>query len=80
MKKAKNAIEALLDDNNYDNIVVYAILQPIGIAGVEEDEAFAFEITKNKKDEDTLELVEDDALIDRIFNEYKDLYKSQKKN
>lgn len=102
MKKAKNAIEALLDDNNYDNIVLYndkdepvefeqiaiipidnityAILQPIGIAGVEEDEAFAFEITKNKKDEDTLELVEDDALIDRIFNEYKDLYKSQKKN
>jgi len=63
-----------LDDVNY------AILQPVKkLDGVADDEAFAFEVVEDEENGDTLQLVEDDALIDRIFEEYKDLYNSQKK-
>lgn len=100
MRKPVNPIDAILDENNYDNIVIYndkdkpiefeqiavipideityVILQPVGVEGVGEDEAFAFEIKEDEKEGHILQLVEDDALIDRIFNEYKDLYKSHK--
>ena len=47
---------------------VYAILKPTAVVeGIADDEALAFEI--NEKD-DSLSLVEDDSIIDRIFNEY----------
>ena len=63
-----------LDDVNY------AILQPVEkLENVAEDEAFAFEVVEDEENGDTLQLVEDDALIDRIFEEYKDLYNAQKK-
>lgn len=100
MKKKIDPIEALLDPNNNENIVLYndkdepvefeqiaviplddhtyVILQPVKLVGnMKEDEAFAFEIIENE-DEHHLQLVEDDALIDRIFDDYKDLYNSQR--
>lgn len=100
MKQPINPIDALLDENNYDNIVIYndkdepvefeqiaiipiddktyAILQPAELLeGMKEDEAFAFEITQDENENDLLQLVEDNALIDRIFDEYKDLYKKK---
>ena len=47
---------------------VYAILKPTALVeGVADDEALAFEI--NEK-EDSLSLVEDESIIDQIFNEY----------
>ena len=58
--------------------VAYAILKPtLKIDGVADDEAFVFEVVEDEENGDTLQLVEDDALIDRIFEEYKDLYDSQ---
>ena len=100
MKEPINPIDALLDENNYDNIIIYndkdepvefeqiaiipiddktyAILQPVELLeGMKEDEAFAFEITQDENENDLLQLVEDNALIDRIFDEYKDLYKKK---
>ena len=57
----------------------YAILQPVKkLEGLQDDEAFAFEVVEDEENGDTLQLVEDDALIDRIFDEYKELYNSQK--
>ena len=58
----------------------YAILQPVEkFDGVSEDEAFAFEIVRDKGDGDSLALVEDDALIDKIFDEYKNMYHAKKR-
>lgn len=49
---------------------IYAILKPIGeFAGVGEDEALVFTITEYE-DEDVLVIVDDDATIDAVFNEY----------
>ena len=57
----------------------YAILEPIDYPGIEEDEAFAFEIPEDKNS-NTIVLVEDDELIDRIFQAYYDSYKETMKN
>ena len=46
----------------------YAILHPVTeIEGVEEDEAFVFEINE---DEDCLEIVDDFDLAEKVFEEY----------
>ena len=59
--------------------VNYAILQPVEkLEGVSDDEAFAFEVVEDEENGDTLRLVEDDALIDKIFEEYKKLYDANK--
>lgn len=59
----------------------YAILQPVDRSGldIDEDEAFAFEIVEDEENGDSLVLVEDDALIDEVFDHYRDLYKEAKK-
>ena len=65
-------VELVSLDNKF-----YAILQPVNeIDGVFDDEAFAFEIVRDKEKGDSLVLVEDDALIDKIFDEYKKMYKA----
>lgn len=57
---------------------VYAILQPVQkMEGLGDDEAFAFEVIEDEENGDTLKLVEDDAVIDKIFDEYKKLFDSQ---
>jgi hypothetical protein len=46
----------------------YAILHPVTeVEGVEEDEAFVFEINE---DEDCLEIVDDFDLAEKVFEEY----------
>ena len=100
-EKTVNAIDALFDENNTDNIVlynekeepvefeqiaiipieenVYAILKPVAeIEGVKEDEAFAFEIV-TVDDEESLRLVEDEKVIDKVFAEYDKLVDEQEK-
>ena len=60
--------------------VNYAILQPVEkVDGVADDEAFAFEVVEDDEMGDSLRLVEDDNLIDRIFAEYRELYDAQHK-
>jgi hypothetical protein len=98
-EKMVNAIDALFDEDNSDNITLYnekdeavefeqialipldervfAILKPtMEIEGVADDEAFAFEIVSDE-DEETLKLVEDDELTDRVFDEYDKLIAEQ---
>lgn len=92
-------IDALFDENNTDNIVlfnaenekvefeqialvpingkVYAILKPTTeMTGVGEDEALVFVIDE-VDDEDCLLIVEDDDIIDTVFEEYYDLLREQ---
>lgn len=58
----------------------YVILQPVDKSiGIEDDEAFAFEIVQDEEKGDSLQLVEEDALIDRIFDEYNDMFSTQRK-
>ena len=58
----------------------YVILQPVApMAGIEEDEAFAFLLPKRELGETDVQLVEDDELIDQIFAAYARMYDSQKK-
>lgn len=58
----------------------YAILKPIEkIDEVDDDEAFAFEIIEDEEKGDSLQLVEDDEMIDRVFDEYKNLYNLSRK-
>lgn len=100
-EKTVNAIDALFDENNSDNIVlynekeepvefeqvaiipldevVYAILKPTAkIDGVKDDEAFAFEIIASDNDE-SLRLVEDEKIIDKVFEEYNKLVDEEEK-
>lgn len=98
-EKEINAIDALFDENNTDNIVlynekdepvefeqvaiipmderIYVILKPAKeVEGVADDEAFAFEIV-GEGDEESLHLVEDDKIIDKVFAQYDKLFEEQ---
>jgi hypothetical protein len=48
---------------------LYVILQPIGIDLIGQDEALVFSIEEDE-DEETVKLVDDDEIIDRVFEEY----------
>ena len=98
-EKVYNGIEALFDENNVENIVlynekeepvefeqiaviplkekVYAFLKPVmQIEGVKDDEAFAFEILLIDGEE-SLRLVEDEKIIDKVFEAYDKLLESE---
>lgn len=50
---------------------VYAILKPTEkVEGVADDEAFVFEVIEDEEEGDTVHLVEDDKVIDKVFAEY----------
>ena len=51
---------------------LYVILRPIDMEGLEDDEAFVFEIVQTE-DDTTIDLVEDDDIIDRVFALYNEL-------
>ena len=51
---------------------LYVILRPIDMEGLEDDEACVFEIVQTE-DDTTIDLVEDDDIIDRVFALYNDL-------
>lgn len=98
-KKVVNAIDALLDENNTDNVIIYdendkpyefeqiaiipykerlfAILKAIEDKEANNDYAYVFEL-KDGEDDPMLELIDDDALIDEVFNEYYKLLKEDK--
>ena len=57
---------------------VYAILTPAKkVEGIADDEAFAFEIIEDEENGDSLALVEDDVVIDSVFEEYNKLYEQK---
>lgn len=98
-KKVVNAIDALLDENNTDNVIIYdendkpyefeqiaiipykerlfAILKAIEDKEANNDYAYVFEL-KDGEDDPMLELIDDDALTDEVFNEYYKLLKEDK--
>ena len=51
---------------------LYFILRPIGMEGLEDDEAFVFELVQ-ADGEATIDLVEDDATVDSVFALYYEL-------
>lgn len=56
---------------------IYAILRPVaGIDGVAEDEALVFSI-EDVDDEDCLVVVDDDKLVNTVFQEYYKLLKEE---
>lgn len=56
---------------------VYAILKPVGdFAGVEEDEALVFKI-QEIDEEECLVIVEDETVVDQVFNAYYELLKKE---
>ena len=55
----------------------YAILRPVKVMeGIAEDEALVFAI-EEIDDEDCLVIVEDDAIVDKVFEEYYQMLKEQ---
>ena len=98
-KKVVNAIDALLDENNTDNVTIYdendkpyefeqiaiipykerlfAILKAMEDKEANNNYAYVFEL-KDGEDDPMLELIDDDALIDEVFNEYYKLLKEDK--
>lgn len=95
MDEIINPLDALLDENNNDNIVLYAeddeatefeqvavipmedalycILRPVDMPEIEDDVAFVFAIT-GEGEEASLDLVEDDEIIDAVFEIYYSLF------
>ena len=56
---------------------IYAILRPVsGIEGIGEDEALVFGI-EEVDDEDCLIVVDDDAIVDQVFEQYYKLLKDE---
>ena len=56
---------------------IYAILKPVtAIAGVNDDEALVF-VIEEIDDEEVLVIVDDEDLVDKVFNEYYALLKEE---
>ena len=61
------------------NDLVYAILKPAAkLEDVADDEAFVFEIVEDEENGDIIKLVEDDKIIDAVFEEYNKLFNEKK--
>ena len=91
MKEFLSPLDALLDEENDDNIVLYteddqpqefeqiamivlngtlyAILKPLAMEGMAEDEALVFSITEIDG-EDCLVVEQDEAIVDAVFENY----------
>ena len=52
---------------------VYFILRPIDLEGLEDDEAFVFQLIESE-DGDSIDFIEDDEIIDRVFDVYNSLF------
>ena len=54
---------------------VYAILKPVKkMEGLEEDQALVFVLEETEEGEELLNVVEDDEIIDIVFDEYDKLF------
>lgn len=61
------------------NDSLYAILKPMEqMEGVAEDEAIVFSFETDEESDEVLSVVEDDATIDAVFDEYYKLIKEEK--
>lgn len=54
---------------------VYAILKPVKkLEGLDEDQALVFALEETEEGEELLNLVDDDDIIDIVFDEYEKLF------
>ncbi len=58
----------------------YAILRPVEpLAGMQEDEALVFKVTRGANGEDQFQVEVDESIIDAVFDEYNRLLDNAKK-
>ena len=102
-KEKMNAIDAIFDENNTENIVLYnaddeavefeqiaivpieendyAILKPVvPLEGMSDDEAMFFELQENDEGERQLVMVQEEDVIDKVFDIYEKLFEEANKN
>lgn len=102
-KEKMNAIDAIFDENNTENIVLYnaddeavefeqiaivpigendyAILKPVEpLEGMSDDEAMVFELQENEEGERQLVMVQEEDVIDKVFDIYEKLFEEANKN
>ena len=57
---------------------IYAILQPVELLdGMDEDEAFVFEVKTDEEGQNSFTIVTDDEIIDEVFNRYNQLLEEE---
>ena len=102
-KEKMNAIDAIFDESNTENIVLYnaddeavefeqiaivpigendyAILKPVeALEGMSDDEAMVFELQENEEGERQLVMVQEEDVIDKVFDIYEKLFEEANKN
>ena len=53
---------------------IYAILQPVELLdGMDEDEAFVFEVKTDEEGQNSYTIVTDDEIVDEVFSRYNQL-------
>ena len=53
---------------------IYAILQPVELLdGMDEDEAFVFEVKTDEEGQNSFTIVTDDEIVDEVFSRYNQL-------
>ena len=57
---------------------IYAILQPVELLdGMDEDEAFVFEVKTDEEGQNSFTIVTDDEIIDEVFSHYNQLLEEE---
>ena len=57
---------------------IYAILQPVELLdGMDEDEAFVFEVETDEEGQNSYTIVTDDEIVDEVFSRYNHLLEEE---
>ena len=57
---------------------IYAILQPVELLdGMDEDEAFVFEVKTDEEGQNSYTIVTDDEIVDEVFSRYNHLLEEE---
>lgn len=57
---------------------IYAILQPVELLdGMDEDEAFVFEVKTDEEGQNSFSIVTDDEIVDEVFSRYNQLLEEE---
>ena len=57
---------------------IYAILQPVELLdGMDEDEAFVFEVKTDEEGQNSYTIVTDDEIVDEVFSRYNQLLEEE---
>lgn len=57
---------------------IYAILQPVELLdGMDEDEAFVFEVETDEEGQNSYTIVTDDEIVDEVFSRYNQLLEEE---